>query len=517
MQLTRLQIPLRCLHPSYVYNKHTGKMEVYPCGHCEACLLDKSDIQQRRIDAEVKQHRYSVMFTLTYDNHMLPRAERFIDKFGVPQVRLIGRASSLFKSTPLNRKVKNKYLLNFDDKLPRIENECFSNQFGVVCKKDIQNFLKRLRHLIEKDTFTKGCPIRYYICSEYGPDTLRPHYHGILFFDSANLATKIVSFIVNAWSLRVRLKGKGRNQFKRVPFAAPYLTRNYVKFCDANTSYYVASYITSACELPSVLRFHEFLPFRLSSKGPIIGLFKVDKASVFERIERNDITDYKQYITKDGCLQTSIVQFAPALCASIFRKCFRFNKLSFDSKFERYSYFEKHVEDYLLYNRSLNGFRSYLRDNDTYNYFRLDMDNDSTYYASRLCYFVTRLFNLRKYFPFCDSVHAYLMFFDKYLYLVSQFRLSRFYSIQDDFINSFGLQHITLFYPHVLYDSDYSNKVSHPTIFSHARRFLKFHKLEPIISPLFFQHVENVSKKKFDRVKTKKFNNALINGHRILQ
>lgn len=52
--------------------------------------------------------------------------------------------------------------------------------FGVLKKLDIQNFLKRLRNHYEPNE------IRYYCLGEYGPNTLRPHYHLILFFRTLN-------------------------------------------------------------------------------------------------------------------------------------------------------------------------------------------------------------------------------------------------------------------------------------------------------------------------------------------
>lgn len=45
---------------------------------------------------------------------------------------------------------------------------------GLLSKRDIQLFLKRLRKSLDPHL------IRFFICGEYGPRTLRPHYHGIL-------------------------------------------------------------------------------------------------------------------------------------------------------------------------------------------------------------------------------------------------------------------------------------------------------------------------------------------------
>lgn len=43
-----------------------------------------------------------------------------------------------------------------------------------LVKRDLQLFMKRLRKI-------KGSGVRFYACGEYGPTTLRPHYHAVLF------------------------------------------------------------------------------------------------------------------------------------------------------------------------------------------------------------------------------------------------------------------------------------------------------------------------------------------------
>jgi len=48
-------------------------------------------------------------------------------------------------------------------------------KFPTTVKRDIQLFNKRLREYFE------GKKIRFYISAEYGPSTLRPHYHGVYF------------------------------------------------------------------------------------------------------------------------------------------------------------------------------------------------------------------------------------------------------------------------------------------------------------------------------------------------
>ena len=49
-----------------------------------------------------------------------------------------------------------------------------------VNKPDVQNFIKRLRNL-KRDYGITLPKFKYFICSEYGSRTYRPHYHGIIF------------------------------------------------------------------------------------------------------------------------------------------------------------------------------------------------------------------------------------------------------------------------------------------------------------------------------------------------
>lgn len=63
------------------------------------------------------------------------------------------------------------------------------NGFKTVQKKDLQDFIKRLRKLHDRDpelikiaeTGKPIPPIKYFAAAEYGSETKRPHYHLILF------------------------------------------------------------------------------------------------------------------------------------------------------------------------------------------------------------------------------------------------------------------------------------------------------------------------------------------------
>lgn len=79
-----------------------------------------------------------------------------------------------------------------DISLKRLESTCY--------KRDIQLFLKRLRKRFQPKK------IRYFICSEYGPTTNRPHYHGIIFglgidqtVSKAKRLAEIQSLLQDVW------------------------------------------------------------------------------------------------------------------------------------------------------------------------------------------------------------------------------------------------------------------------------------------------------------------------------
>lgn len=102
-----------------------GSMIKLPCGQCSGCRANRAHEWALRCDHEAKSHDCNSFVTLTYDDENVPQ--------------------------------------DFSVKL-----------------RDWQLFLKRLRK-------RAAVRIRYFGCGEYGEQTLRPHYHGLLFgFDFAD-------------------------------------------------------------------------------------------------------------------------------------------------------------------------------------------------------------------------------------------------------------------------------------------------------------------------------------------
>ncbi|UNI72394.1 MAG: replication initiator protein [Chaetfec virus UA24_2735] len=126
---------LSCLHPfikKMPTEGHAGEMSpqvAFPCGKCPVCQSKIARDWTLRLQEEASHYPNKCVFvTLTYNEQNIKKID------GV----------------------------------------------GVLCKRDVQLFFKRLRIALERQT-GKSPDLRYFIIGEYGPNTLRPHYHAILF------------------------------------------------------------------------------------------------------------------------------------------------------------------------------------------------------------------------------------------------------------------------------------------------------------------------------------------------
>jgi len=122
-----------------------------PCGRCNFCLSALRADWTFRLHQELR-HAHSAWFiTFTYSDQNLPLVD-VADSDGV-----------------------------------------ITGQLGTLRKDHMQKFMKRLR----KDYQTDEAPIRYYTVGEYGSNTLRPHYHSIMF----NLSAEGLFSLDQVWGL----------------------------------------------------------------------------------------------------------------------------------------------------------------------------------------------------------------------------------------------------------------------------------------------------------------------------
>lgn len=121
-------------NPKY-YNTKYRKVDQIPCGRCVECRLAYTRQKANQMYAEfLSRNKKNCWFlTLTYEDYNLREHET----------------------------------VNIDT------GEVFH---GIsLCKEDVQKFWKRLRKARPNDE------ISYAVCGEYGPATMRPHYHSIIY------------------------------------------------------------------------------------------------------------------------------------------------------------------------------------------------------------------------------------------------------------------------------------------------------------------------------------------------
>lgn len=199
-----LACKLKCYNPKIFHGS------IIPCGKCYACRLKRSQDWQIRLHEELRSSDGCALFmTLTYDDACL----NIVD----------GRA--------------------------------------VLSRRDIQLFHKRVRKKIDKR-------LNYFLVGEYGPTTLRPHYHVIYF----GLDYTHLDIIGNEWN-------KG------------FYSGSLVS--DGRISY-VAKYSLLPTKLDEFYMKKEYKPFMVCSKGMGAGFLENPQTHAMYN------SDDKQYYNDNG-------------------------------------------------------------------------------------------------------------------------------------------------------------------------------------------------------------------------
>lgn len=141
----------QCLRPLHIKIDDEGHTRQVPCGRCNACLVRSRMEWTFRLAEEQRQAASSFFVTLTYDNEHIPISTSVDVATGVVAYH------------------------------------------GAVDVRDCQLFVKRLRKALSP------VKLRFYLVSEYGPNTFRPHYHMCAFLDEALSRDEFDSLVRDAW------------------------------------------------------------------------------------------------------------------------------------------------------------------------------------------------------------------------------------------------------------------------------------------------------------------------------
>lgn len=277
---------MRCFHPLRVYNKVTGLFDFHNCGKCAYCLSLRATELATRCFNECKQHKYSIFFTLTYDNEHIPYLV-FSGKYWYLANRTVHSVDGL--SVPFV--FDNEFDIPLSKVIETKDGPVDIPAFGVVHLPDIQRFQKRLRINITRqfnyydkekqkelyDLRQKEISVRIFVNPEYGPTTYRPHYHGIVWTDSKEVANALLDPYRGTRYENDRTYWHGLI-YKSWSMCDPArCDSQYVKNSAPN---YVAQYVASSLDLPFVLRQKPFRPKPLGSKNPIVGSYKVNDEEI---------------------------------------------------------------------------------------------------------------------------------------------------------------------------------------------------------------------------------------------
>lgn len=549
-----MEVFSQCLSPVRIYNRYTRHHEYVSCGRCPACLNRRSSGLSTRVRNEILSHRYSLFFTLTYDNDSIPRFEIFDDLNGNHQIRPTGRLAGTYSSYPLavpSADNPKQFQLSPDTFVPHIENDDVVNEFGVCSKYDVQCFVKRVRYKISKFKINNNeKKFRYFVCSEYGPKTFRPHYHGVFLFDSEKLLSPLEDAVVTSWGKFERQDGK-RNLFVFRPFASTSLTRAHIKLCDPNTAYYVADYVAGSDYLPEVLRHPLTRPFTLYSQNPCFGSFKADREAMLRDVSRGAVTRSVAHVEKNRqCVSVVDLPYTKSDICSVFRKCAGFRSLSPVAKSNIYSFVydrKKEWSDEVGLIASACGYGSlkkFIRKNKEYSlrnflksryyelYLSLDLDTDANWYASTYCCTMIERYSIFRTSGFASPVDCYLYLMDrcetlKKSYVYGQFvtnlnswiskkgpaaNLAAYHGFSDLMFSGYRYFHQL---PHVYRNFLEECRLKRSCV--HADGRIDFQRIQDNAecnSPVFL-NFETESVRRFnERRKSKKANNSVLHGLR---
>lgn len=249
-----------CEHPKRIKNPYTGEDLIVPCGKCNTCRNNRQRVWVQRLEQEMSCWRYTLFFTLTYDERNVPRAYVHNNSIimDTSTRHCCPNGNTLF--IDLNEFSRNVAPLT-DKDWDYVERRPYFDYLSVY---DVQCFMKRLRINMKRCALSydylneKDYKIRYYIAGEYGSTTLRPHYHGLLFFNSEFQASHIIEMLHKSWT------------FGNIDASFP----------ESSAASYVAKYVNCLANLPTFYQHRQIRPFSLCSRCPSLGTLFANDAEI---------------------------------------------------------------------------------------------------------------------------------------------------------------------------------------------------------------------------------------------
>ena len=243
-----------CLNPitrKVVDSAGHSRVITHPCGKCLECVQQIQNDWANRMCDEFKLWKHAYFGTFTYGNSCIPYVD--VVPSDLPHNKFSYLCDAIQK-LPISSslvKARNRQDSFSDYLTPRSIYNKISFRVPYVSKYDVQCFIKRVRIDYERK-YHKPLIFKYFLCSEYGPCTLRPHYHAIFF--SNECWERFAPFIYKHWYMgAVRGFHELALRNGNISDACAYVAKYCVKPQEFENPYVNAGLIPR--------------PFRLMSKG----------------------------------------------------------------------------------------------------------------------------------------------------------------------------------------------------------------------------------------------------------
>lgn len=295
-----------CRRASVVLNRYSGHPYLQKCGVCPACLQERAQRLSKKIADENKNLPSYVtpyFVTLTYKNGTCPYVYKSELISYKKQERQYYKSLKNEKVTRLNYYKSHTYLFRIKRDFNLVRRRSSSgryfsrlirgcqeiaskevyykptgfdvlkplkystNKIGVIYYDDYKNFVKRLRQYLNRyyDYDTSKNYFKIFNVGEYGPTTLRPHFHSLVYLDKRFIGQEqFVRCVLKAW-----------------PFADYRRTAKFIEPA-RDVASYVAEYVNCTSVVPKVLRAH----FRMQRSCSVFfgAPLLRDKKALFDRL-----------------------------------------------------------------------------------------------------------------------------------------------------------------------------------------------------------------------------------------
>lgn len=279
-----------CTNKVRFYNRWSKTWQYSDCGHCPACQQQKAFKRVKRIKNACWNGYAPLFVTLTYSNLSVP----YIDKSEYKDSNVTNISSLFirrdvdFRRVRISGDYKMLYLPILKTSPLEVIDCCENNIFvdsqtikslpdlkgkkgrvGVLYFKDLQNFEKRLRINLER-RYGVHKPIYTFKVSEYGPTTIRPHFHLLIYVPLAHLE-ECKCAIVESW-----------------PYDNKNAISRYIELA-RNAASYVSSYVNRGADFPKLFEARPFKPKHSFSKEFGLQNLQFTLRHIVEGIERGSL------------------------------------------------------------------------------------------------------------------------------------------------------------------------------------------------------------------------------------